>query len=268
MIARVYAPFDAAYAQTWLDAAQRAWVAARAMPVEHPDTSMFSTGGYFADPASNHQWGLLELSLAFGTDFLTADEQAELAAILSSAEPIFEVDWGWGNAGNLGLLSWLASDTAAADPTTRAHLVADLQRAADAIVVRSQQHAYGRATPHNFWGVNGAIANFAVLLDAAHRETDAAIYRDTAFNQVAYLYGRNPFARSFVTGDGHEPPLHPHHRPSAGDDIDAPWPGHLVGGPNPKETDWFDEMPSYRTNENAINWDASMVYALAMFYQP
>ncbi len=268
MTARVFAPFDAAYAQTWLDAGRRAWIAARAMPIEHPDISMFSTGGYFSDPASNHRWGLIEMRLAFGADFLTTAEQAELAATLASTEEIFETDWGWGNVGNLGLLSWMASDEAAADPTALAHLQADLRRSADEIVERSHTHVYGRGVHVNFWGVNGAIANNAVILDAAYRLTGEAVYRDTAFNQVAYLYGRNPFARSFITGDGHEPPMGPHHRPSEGDGIVAPWPGHLVGGPNPTEIDWFDEMPSYRTNENAINWDASMVYALAMFYHP
>ena len=29
---------------------------------------------------------------------------------------------------------------------------------------------------------------------------------------------------------GYAPPVHPHHRPSAADDVTAPWPGLLVGG--------------------------------------
>ena len=102
----------------------------------------------------------------------------------------------------------------------------------------------------------------------AHRLTGDRRYRDVLLDQLAYLYGRNPYGRSLVTGDGHEPPLFPHHRPSVADGIEAPWPGHLVGGANPTELDWHDETEDPRTNENAINWDASLVYALAALYDP
>ena len=53
------------------------------------------------------------------------------------------------------------------------------------------------------------------------------------------------------------------HNPQVADGIEGPWPGHLVGGANPTELDWHDETEDPRTNENAINWDASLVYALA-----
>jgi endoglucanase len=52
------------------------------------------------------------------------------------------------------------------------------------------------------------------------------------------------------------------------DAVEAPWPGHLVGGANPTELDCHDETEDPRTNENAINWDASLVYALAAVYDP
>ena len=74
--------------------------------------------------------------------------------------------------------------------------------------------------------------------------------------------------------------MHPHHRPSEGDAVLAPWPGLLVGGPNPNnEPDksaheglpkglfWFDDAGSYNTNEIAINWNAALAYALAGFYR-
>ena len=71
-----------------------------------------------------------------------------------------------------------------------------------------------------------------------------------------------------MTGEGHNPPMAPHHRPSVGDGIEAPWPGHLVGGGHPTELDWQDVWEDAPTNENAINWDASLVYALATLYAP
>jgi hypothetical protein len=32
--------------------------------------------------------------------------------------------------------------------------------------------------------------------------------------------------------------------------------------------DWVDEQDSYQTNEIAINWNVSLIYALAAFVEP
>ena len=79
-----------------------------------------------------------------------------------------------------------------------------------------------------------------------------------------------------MTGFGDKHPIHPHHRPSAADAIEAPFPGMLVGGPNPGQQDkrelktavypsnvpdesYLDDVDSYASNEIAINWNASLV---------
>jgi len=67
---------------------------------------------------------------------------------------------------------------------------------------------------------------------------------------------------------GHQPPLHPHDRRSGADGVDAPWPGYLVGGAWPKETNWNDVEADYRTNEFAINWNGALIYALAAVVEP
>ena len=68
--------------------------------------------------------------------------------------------------------------------------------------------------------------------------------------------------------------MHPHHRPSIADNIIAPIPGLLVGGPNPgmqdkcfyasteTETAYTDDDCSYASNEIAINWNAPLVYVV------
>ena len=89
----------------------------------------------------------------------------------------------------------------------------------------------------------------------------------------------NATGYSYVTGFGDHSPRHPHHRPSASDGIEAPWPGMLVGGPNPGQQDRFaadltypssvpdesylDHEESYASNEIAINWNASLLAFLA-----
>ena len=103
-------------------------------------------------------------------------------------------------------------------------------------------------------------------------------YVDTTKNIIEYLLGNNPFSMSWVTGVGAKSVMRPHHRPSATDGIDAPWPGLLAGGPNrhrqdpvlrkmprgtPPERMYVDDQESYASNEVAINWNAPLVFILA-----
>lgn len=77
-----------------------------------------------------------------------------------------------------------------------------------------------------------------------------------------------------MTGFGTFSPQHPHHRLAESDTVEAPLPGFLVGGPNPGQQDkssgavytsdypdesYSDTMPSYASNEIAINWNATLV---------
>jgi endoglucanase len=78
-----------------------------------------------------------------------------------------------------------------------------------------------------------------------------------------FLFGRNYYNRSFVTGLGLNPPMYPHDRRSGGDSLRDPWPGYLVGGGWPGAKDWKDDQDSYQTNEIAINWNGALIYALA-----
>jgi endoglucanase len=81
---------------------------------------------------------------------------------------------------------------------------------------------------------------------------------------VNHIFGHNYYNRSYVTGLGLNPPMNPHDRRSGADDVEAPWPGYIVGGGH-SATDWVDEEASYSHNEVAINWQAALVYALAGF---
>jgi endoglucanase len=69
--------------------------------------------------------------------------------------------------------------------------------------------------------------------------------------------------------------MHPHHRPSGADGITLPWPGMLVGGPNnggqdgitpsklPPALCYIDNQGAFCSNEEAINWNAPLVFLLA-----
>jgi endoglucanase len=128
------------------------------------------------------------------------------------------------------------------------------------------------------WGSNAVAANYGVLLLVADRFKPDPRYRNAAQDNIHYLLGRNTFSLSWVTQVGENAFRHPHHRPSGGDGIDAPWPGLLAGGPNRSKQDpamraklgdlppakmYLDDQESYATNEVAINWNAPLVFVLA-----
>ena len=77
---------------------------------------------------------------------------------------------------------------------------------------------------------------------------------------------------------GGDRPFHnPERRPSGADANGQPWPGLLSGGPNrfggdpvidampanPPARRYRDDQGSYASNENAINWNAPLVFLLA-----
>ena len=94
--------------------------------------------------------------------------------------------------------------------------------AADAVTTAHDASRYGRGVANYYWGSNGSVARTAMLLAVANRLSGEARYLDVAADQLAVLFGRNHYNRSQVTGLGIDPPLHPHHRPSAADAIASP----------------------------------------------
>jgi endoglucanase len=152
-------------------------------------------------------------------------------------------------------------------------------KTADSLVLRSRQSGYGNtlALEDYVWGSNSLAANQSMLLLVAlHFSTNAELL-NAALANLHYLLGRNCFGVSWVTHVGTHPFMHPHHRPSAADKIEAPWPGLLSGGPNAHPGDpvahqlprlppmrmWVDHEGAYSMNEVAINWNAPLVFALA-----
>jgi endoglucanase len=139
-----------------------------------------------------------------------------------------------------------------------------LLNAAATLVSARNGNGYGRALTRYYWGSNGSVARTCMVLQAANRVAPDPVYLDTCADQLGWLFGRNQYNRSQVTGVGINPPLHPHHRPSGADGVDQPWPGLLVGGGD-QATDWVDVQDNYTVNEIAINWNAALIYALAGF---
>ncbi len=80
---------------------------------------------------------------------------------------------------------------------------------------------------------------------------------------VNYTLGSNPRGGSYVTNYLTNPPIHPHHRanePVRGGPTRGMI-GALVGGPGLNDG-WADNVDDFRTNEVALDYNASFVFAL------
>jgi endoglucanase len=131
------------------------------------------------------------------------------------------------------------------------------------------------------WGSNSGALNAAFVLLMGYREFSTQVFEDAAADQLHYVLGANALGRSFVTGLGSRPPLQIHHRPSGSDGIANPVPGLIAGGPDRNREDtalaarfpagtpgalcYLDTLPSYASNEIAINWNAPLVLVAGYF---
>jgi endoglucanase len=129
------------------------------------------------------------------------------------------------------------------------------------------------------WGSNSFIVNNGVIFGLAYDFTKKEAFLKAAVDSLDYLLGRNPMAKSYITGYGARPLQNPHHRFWAHQEssqFPPPPPGILSGGPNSGIEDpyaqaaglggcapqkcFVDHIQSWSTNEIAINWNAPLVW--------
>ncbi len=267
--ARVYRPFDPRFADICLHSAELAWKWLAATPdllyTDNPPG--IQTGGYGdGDVRDERLWAAAELFRTTGaseydTYFLTHHTEWNPRLHPDKAQ-------NWADVQNMAMYTYALS--ADADPEAKAKIQADAVAAADVLVARAHTNGYRipLLSQDYIWGSNAVVANYGLMLLAAHRFAPNDAYLQAARDILHYLFGRNTFGISFVTRVGRRWPRKPHHRPSGADGIAEPWPGMLVGGPNaygqsPPARQWVDDEGSYTTNEVAINWNAPLVFLLA-----
>lgn len=228
-----------------------------------------NTGEYGDFRADDERyWAATELYL------LTEDPLFREVAVQMQPQ-LFSVP-SWGGVASLGSFAWLMCPEDELGQKNRDLLIAycDSQLA---MVPTSSFNTPSGNKPTNFgwgclseaFGVNGMVQLFA------YRLTGDAKYLKAAQQNMDYILGRNATGYCYVTGFGTKSPMFPHHRLSTADGVEAPIPGMLVGGPNPGQQDaheagvvypskepdesYVDVVPSYASNEIAINWTAALV---------
>lgn len=268
---RVFAAFEAqrpGLSARMRAAAERAWGWAQAHPKEvYQQPPDIRTGDYGdARLDDEFAWAGTELFVTTGEARYLPD-LARLAISVPS----------WGDVKGLAWIT-LAQHRKGLQENDSVVVKARVMELADQLVATWRGSAYGVGMRANdyVWGSNAVVLNQALMLIQAYRLQPRADTLAAAQALFDHVLGRNPLGQSMVTGFGAKPPLHPHHRPSEADGVDAPVPGFLVGGPNPGQQDqagcpvpyaskqaalsYLDHSCSYASNEVAINWNAPLVY--------
>ncbi|WP_405870033.1 glycoside hydrolase family 9 protein [Streptomyces zaomyceticus] len=277
--ARVYAPYDSAFATRCLDAARRAWTAAKANPNVLASATDNAGGGAYedADVSDEFYWAAAEL-------LATTAETQYRDAVTSSPHHAKPADaFWWGGTATLGRITLATVPGTALPSDDLARVRGLLTAAADGHLSTMAAGGYAVPIPATgyVWGSNSAVSNNAITLAVAYEITGAQRYRAGALESLDYLLGRNALDHSYVTGYGERASENQHHRFWAHQsDASLPHPpaGSFAGGPNAGLDDpvakerlngcapaacYVDDIGSYSTNEVAINWNSSLAWLAA-----
>lgn len=259
MASRYFKPYDEAYAQKCLDAAMVSYKCLQENPEKPFVQGDFRTGGYQTSDPDDRLWASSEMWETTGDPAYLADVESRI----SSLRTIVEENWDWGSVSNLGVFTYMLSKREGKNAELVNLAKKSIIDVADKLVEKAQKDIYGRALGSlYYWGCNGTIARQAINLEIANIIEPNEKYTRTTEGLIGHIFGNNYYGRSFVTGLGINPPMRPHDRRCAADEIDEPWPGYIVGG-GLTAIDWVDDQNNYARNEIAINWQAALVYLLA-----
>ena len=280
--ARLWRPFDEAFAERCLSAAEKAYAAAQQNPDVYYDPGVPGNGGGAYDDqnvSDEFLWAAAEL-------YVTTGEQTYLDDALANPEFANADAWEGGAQdgmywGDLSIPGVIALATGANVPdevqqTARTYIAAIAGHFAD------QQAREGYRTPlaDYAWGSNSDALNKALVMAYAYQFTGESVFRDGVLLTMDWMLGRNALNHSFVSGYGTNTMQHPHHRVWANlGEFPAPPPGALAGGPNTNPSDaaaavpeitsqprakrYVDHIDSFSTNEVAINWNAPLAWVAA-----
>jgi endoglucanase len=285
--ARLFEPFDGAFAAELLAAAEIAYAAA----LDHPAILAPPPGGADTNPGSGpyndddvideFYWAAAELYLTTGGAGYLADIEAS-PLHGADAEVFTAAGFDWGHVAPLAVLD-LATVTS--DFRDRDHMVGSIVDAADMYLKHQRPQPWGQAyAPEDgnyVWGSNSQILNNLQVIATAYDLTGRQRYADAVARSMDYILGRNALNISYVTGYGDVYAENQHSRMYADQvDVNLPNPpdGTLSGGPNSTAVStgdpvaaqfltgclhqwcYIDDIGSWSTNELTINWNAPTVW--------
>lgn len=284
MAGRIYSAFDTSFASKCLTAAEKGWIYLHANPSIVPTGGFHNPSGTYTgeygdgNDSDERLWAASEL-------FITTGDSA-YGSYFSSHYQSFGLIYstmGWPYVSTMAQLDYLFSNQSKADSTIKSKLKSGLINYCTSLYNLSNTAGFNVAMSSGdySWGSNSVPLNRAIILIAGYKVSNNKNFYNAALAQFNYILGCNCKGMSYVTGIGSDYPMHPHHRPSASDEIAEPIPGLLVGGPDkyledavlqslysestPPAFCYVDDQESYASNEIAINWNAPLVFAAGYF---
>jgi endoglucanase len=275
--ARVFQQVDPEWAAGLLEKAVRAWDWSRENPEDYfRNPKDVFTGEYGDDDMRpDFYWAAAELYVSTGdAGYLSYLEQHEEPYIHQETN-----SWKF-FIRNMGFHTLLVNsgriDPELADSLKEKHL-----ELSSKILDKLMSIPYHVGVDHFEWGSNSDVLNQAMILCLAHHLSGEQAYLDGAIRSMDYIFGKNATGYCFLTGTGAKQVMHPHHRPSGADGIEAPVPGFIVGGPNKDRQDkrsveyssdypakaYEDVEASFASNEVCLNWNAPAVFVMGYLEQ-
>ncbi|MGL5939953.1 MAG: glycoside hydrolase family 9 protein [Waterburya sp.] len=271
---RNYQSLDFELAAKYLTAAESAWQYLQKHTkmqvdwVEGDDTgsdkylaSDFDREASLTTDIDDRLWAATELYITTG--------ETEFANYF--AEHLGEIDYTlfeWKNPAPLALINYLKQKRQPTSDELVNQIKFQILQRADLILGKVNQSIYRLANDRFIWGSNKMAAEEGITLVYAYQLTKNPDYLNAAINQLDYLLGRNHFNQTFITGIGTNPVQHLSNLYVRAKKIHIP--GLVVGGPNGHAQDgiavlhrgqlsYIDDERSYTTNENAIDYNASVI---------
>ncbi len=288
--ARIWKDLDPKFGKTCLDAAERAWKAAKQNPNKPASQADHKGGGAYDDNdlADEFYWAAAELYVTTGQESYAEelkksplDNEFGDGTKLDADQPATAMHWQRVDA--LGKFSMAVVPSKAAKDKYRKQI----EKAAKEYEAIEEHQGYRVPLEPSKsgkypWGSNSFVLNNALTMALAYDFTkDPQLLRAVGLG-MDYVLGRNPMGKSYITGYGIRPLEYPHHRYWAFQ-ANPKYPkapaGAVSGGPNSGLQDpyvkaagltgcapekcFVDNCDAWSTNEITINWNAPLVWLTA-----
>ncbi len=287
--ARIWKQIDPAFSKKCLEAAERAWVAAKKNPDKFAPASDSNGGGPYDDEnvKDDFFWAAAELYITTKSpQYREAMQESQYWKKLTTSVDDVPSSMNWATTDALGTISLSVVPGALSPAEVRAQRKKIVDAADEYLALIDKQ---GYRMPFSAgpsgkypWGSNSFIINNMMILALAHDFTKQDKYLEGAILGMDYLLGRNALAQSYVSGYGDRPLQWPHHR-FWSKQVDPKFPeappGAMSGGPNSSLQDpyakaaglpgckpqkcFIDNIESWSTNEITINWNAPFAWMSA-----
>ena len=305
--ARLWQDYDPEFAALCLKNAKLTYEAAKNNPKLFAPSDVVGTGAYGDNHAEDDfYWAACELYITTGDQNYLADLESfssayDLSTKINGGDNLDTfTSFNWGSTAAQGTLSlYLNPDAAGANISK---VTAAITKAADVYVKQEGEQGFGIpyapaiyeeftsiggdvSVPVYEFGSNAMVVNNTIIMAYAYSATGDQTYLNGVAEGLNYLFGRNPFHFSYVTGYGTFYCVNPHHRWWTHEvDSDFPYapPGVLASGPNsglqdefvrgagltrydhiPPQQCYYDSVEAWSVNDVSLQWNAAFAWIMS-----